>query len=62
MPRYVTLRPRSATWDDLRETPSLEGRTVFEPEAVDTGLLDKGGTPIYRIMDRIGFVRFEDLK
>ena len=62
MPRYVTLRPRSATWDDLQETPSLEGKTVFEPDAVDTGLLDKEGRTLFRIMDQIGFVRFEDLK
>lgn len=60
MPRYVTLRPRSATIDDLQETPSLEARTVFEPDAVDTGLLDKEGTRIYRVMDQIGFVRSGD--
>ena len=58
--RYIARRPRSATWDDLQETPSLEGRTVFEPDAVDTGLLNAEGTPIFRVMDQIGFVRFKD--
>ena len=60
--RYVTLRPRSTKWDDLQETPVLQGDTVHEQEPVNTGLLDKDGRTLFRIMDQIGFVRFEDLK
>ena len=57
--RYVT-RPRSAQWDELQESPALEGRTVYEPEPTDTGLLDKDGNQVFRIMDQIGFVRFRE--
>jgi len=56
---YVT-RPRLTRYDDLRETPMLEGQTVWEPEPVDTGLLDKNGVPIFRVMDPIGFVEMKE--
>ena len=54
--RYMT-RPR-ASWDE--EKPMLEGKTVHEPEPVNTGLLDKDGNEIIRVMDQIGFVRFRE--
>ena len=38
----------------------LEGKTVHEPEPVKTGVLDKDGNPIIRVMDQIGFVRLKD--
>lgn len=53
---YV-VRPR-AEWDD--EKPMLEGKTVHEQEPVKTGILDKDGNPIFRVMDQIGFVRFKE--
>lgn len=55
--RYVVIRPR-AEWDS--EKPLLEGKTVHEPEPIDTGLLDKDGSAIFRVMDQIGFVRFRE--
>ena len=51
--RYVIIRPR-AEWDD--DKPMLEGKTVHEQEPVKTGVLDKDGNPIYRVMSPIGFV------
>lgn len=54
--RYI-IRPR-ASWDE--ETPMIEGKTVHEPEPRDTGLIDKDGNKIWRVMSPIGFVRFED--
>ena len=54
--RYMT-RPR-ASWDE--EKPMLEGKTVHEAEPVNTGLLDKDGNEIIRVMDQIGFVRFRE--
>jgi hypothetical protein len=57
--RYV-VRPRAETFDALRETPHLEGRTVLEPEPVDTGLVDKDGNRIWRVMSPIGFVELKE--
>lgn len=54
--RYVIL-PR-AQWDDDR--PLLEGRTVHEREPVDTGLLNKDGQKIWRVMSPIGFVELKE--
>ena len=61
--RYAIIRPRASRWDDLQETPLLEGRTVYElDEPVDTGLLDKDGNSIGRRMDPIGFIHFDGVK
>lgn len=54
--RYVT-RPR-ASWDE--DKPHIEGKTVHEREPVDTGLLDKDGNAIWRIMSPIGFVELKE--
>lgn len=60
MARYVSLRqPRLEWWDEANARDSL-AQTVFEPEPVNTGLLDHDGFPIIRMMDQIGFVRDED--
>lgn len=53
-PRYA--RRRATTADDLANTPHLEGYTVYEPEPVDTGVLDAEGYVIVRMMAPIGFV------
>lgn len=55
--RYVVIRPRM-DWRD--ETPGLEGKTVHEQEPVKTGLLDKDGNPIFRVMSPIGFVELKE--
>jgi len=55
--RYVT-RPRASDWPEDR--PHIEGKTVHEREPVDTGLLDKDGTPIYRVMSPIGFIELRE--
>ncbi len=49
--RYI-IRPR-ASWDD--ESPMIEGKTVHEREPVNTGILDKDGNSIFRVMSPIGF-------
>jgi len=46
-------------WYEADAIDSL-AQTVFEPEPVDTGIIDADGFPIIRIMDQIGFVRDED--
>lgn len=59
--RYVTMRrPRSATQQDLWESPMLEGKTVLDPEPVDTGLVDPTENVIYRVMSPIGFVALRE--
>ena len=57
--KYVT-RPRSAQWDELQETPMLEGRTVHDREPVDTGILDQDGQSIFRVMSPIGFIEMRE--
>lgn len=57
MTRYVTRRP-VAEWDDDR--PMIEGKTIYENEPVDTGLLDKSGLKIYRAKTPIGFLDRKD--
>jgi hypothetical protein len=54
--RYI-IRPR-ADWRD--DTPLLEGKTVYEREPGDTGLLDKDGNKIWRVMSPIGFVELKE--
>lgn len=56
--RYVTL-PR-ADWDDDPRLDEVTTRTVIvDDEPVKTGLLDRNGTPLYRVRDRLrlGFHR-----
>lgn len=43
--------------DSSGEPASFE---VYEPEPVDTGLLDQDGTPIWRLMNPIGFVELKE--
>lgn len=59
MARYV-IRPRAEVIDALRDSPLLEGRTVYEREPVSTGLLNPDGYPIYRAPDPIGFVPLKE--
>ncbi len=59
MARYVSLRRARMDWYEADAIDSL-AQTVFEPEPVDTGIIDADGFPIIRIMDQIGFVRDED--
>ena len=54
--RYI-VRPR-ACWDD--DKPMLEGKTVHEREPVDTGLLDKDGQKIWRVMSPVGFIELKE--
>lgn len=56
---YV-IRPRADTWDMLNDSPLLEGRTVFEREPSNTGLVSKDGHPIYRTPEPIGFVALRE--
>lgn len=58
--RYVVIRPRLSRWDDLQESPQLEGRTVYDQEPVETGILDADGHPICRTMSPIGFVELKE--
>lgn len=60
MARYFSLRRRPKM--DLYEADALDSlsREVFEPEPIDTGILDQDGFPIIRMMDQISFVRDED--
>lgn len=57
--RYI-VRPRQTIYDDLRETPMLEARTVHEPGPLDTGIVDVDGNRIYRVMSPIGFVELKE--
>jgi hypothetical protein len=60
--RYVTGRPRQSTADDLLQSPMLEAQTVHEPEPIDTGLVDRNGNTIFRIMGPIGFLEMKERK
>lgn len=53
MPRYITIaHPPRAAWGD--DVPLLPQITVYdEPDAEDTGLVDSGGTKIYRVRERL---------
>lgn len=57
--RYVT-RPRSDTFDDLCDSPLIEARMVMEQNPVKTGLLDKDGNDIWRVMSPVGFVELRE--
>ncbi|PWL17407.1 hypothetical protein DKP76_11555 [Falsochrobactrum shanghaiense] len=60
MARYFSLRCRpKMDWGEANALDSLS-REVFDPEPVDTGIIDADGFPIIRMMDQIGFVRDED--
>lgn len=56
--RYVA-RPRM---DDDPPSPLLEpdSRIVYEPEPIDTGLVDKHESQIFRVMSPIGFVELRE--
>jgi len=60
--RYTTCIQRPRAWDDgdTPKGPPLPHPQVFVGEPVDTGLIDKDGTTIYRLPDRIGFLREKD--
>lgn len=60
--RYV-IRPRATradTAETLSDTPHLGAQTVIESEPVDTGVLDKDGNSIWRVMSPIGFVKMRE--
>lgn len=59
MARYV-VRPRGETFDALRESPHLEGRTVYERELISTGLVNPDGYLIYRTPEPIGFCELKE--
>jgi hypothetical protein len=59
MARYV-VRPRGEVFDALRESPHLEGRTVYEHEPISTGLVNPDGYPIYRTPEPIGLVLLKE--
>lgn len=59
MARYVAIAPRADDWWSDRVAPPLPQPTVYEPEPVNTGLLDPTGRPIYRMPDQIGYRRTE---
>lgn len=40
----------------------LEARYVHEREPIDTGLVDRNGNSIFRIMGPIGFVEMKERK
>lgn len=59
MARYYT-QPR-AYWHNSQVDPLLEGHTVFEPEAINTGLLDANGGQIWKkSIDPIGFIELKE--
>lgn len=54
--RYV-IRPLASEPDPYDNFSTLiEGRTVYEPEPVKTGILDKDGNMVWRVVSPIGFV------
>lgn len=60
MPRYFSKNRKTQTdkmdWnDDIWPTENFK-MEVYEPEPLDTGLLDADGNAIYRTMDKIGFL------
>lgn len=57
--RYV-IQPRAEVFDLLLDTPLLEGRTVFEREPINIGLVSKDGHSIYRTPEPIGFQRLNE--
>lgn len=61
MDRYISRRaPARSDWiDDHRGVDALS-REVHDPGEVETGLIDVGGNKIVRVMDTIGFVRFDE--
>ena len=54
--RYVS-RPLLRQWDEHQEQSLDVVPTVWDHEAVETGLLDHRGAPIYRLPNEIGFGR-----
>lgn len=60
MARYFS-RPRSFfVADDVYVEPATTIPTVSDHEAIDTGLLDADGNPIYRAPNPIGFGKDDD--
>lgn len=60
MARYIA-RPKAWVEDeDAWDYPISDHiPTVCESDAIDTGLCDAGGNPIFRMNDPIGFLHFE---
>jgi hypothetical protein len=56
---YV-IRPRSVIFDNLQGTPLLEARVVTDSGPMDTGLVNKDGDPIMRVMLPIGFTELKE--
>lgn len=60
MSRYYSVckstEPKKIYYDDDIWPVDSFTMDVLEPEPIDTGLYDKDGRPIYRMMDKIGFL------
>jgi len=53
----IIPRPRpKADWE-MQDDPFRPSLTVETAEPEKTGLLDKDGNPVYRVTERIGFIR-----
>ncbi len=60
MPRYVT---KSYIADDCAfdtKEPGQKLDVISSDEAIDTGILNANGDPVYRVRDQVGFVRREE--
>lgn len=56
MPRHTTKPPvRSDWWEGETYVPALGHPQVFQPEPIDTGLLDERGRRLVRKMGEVGF-------
>lgn len=60
MSRYYSVskntEPNKMYYDDDIWPAESFTMDVLETESIDTGLYDKDGRPIYRMMDKIGFL------
>ena len=56
MSRYIARNIPKADYSEDRAIQPLGHPQVFVAEPVNTGIVDKNGTPIYRLPDQIGFL------
>ncbi len=59
MSRYITA-PRKLWWEYGEDAQPVAHPTVYDADPVKTGIVDKNGTPIYRLPDQIGFLRTKE--
>ena len=56
MSRYI-IAHRKLWWDNAEQPQQpVAHPTVYDVDPIKTGIVDKDGTPIYRLPDRIGFL------